>query len=79
MFLQAINTVAKAKIVKNAKLKTLRLVVAFNVTETDSKGRYKFPVSSKCDYVSGDLAEEDVFDALQRARAALNTSNIELV
>jgi len=79
MFLQAINTVAKAKLVKNAKLKTLRLVVAFNVTETDSKGRYKFPVSSKCDYVSGDFAKEEVLDALQRAQVALNTNNIELV
>ena len=79
MFTQAINTVAKAKLVKNAKLKTLRLVIAFNVTEVNSKGQYKFPVSSKCAYVSGDLHIDDVANALQQAQQKLNTTNIVFV
>ena len=73
------NTLAKAKIVKNAKLKTLRVIIAFNVTETNSKGLYKFPVSKKCDYVSGDLLAEDVFTELERAKTVLRTNNIEIV
>lgn len=62
---------AKAKLVKNAKLKTLRLVVAFNVYETNAKGQYKFPVQSKCAYVSGDLNVSDVFNALEAAKSAV--------
>jgi hypothetical protein len=58
---------AKAKIVKNAKLKTLRLVVAFNVYERNAKGDWKFPVQSKCAYVSGDLQAEDVLTAVANA------------
>jgi hypothetical protein len=73
------DTLARAKIVKNAKLQTLRLIVAFNVYETNSKGSYKFPVASKCAYVSGDLAAEDVLDAVAQAKATLRTDNIEFV
>lgn len=73
------NTVARAKLVKNNKLKTLRLIVAFNVFEFTAKGDYKFPVQAKCDYVSGDLQAEDVFTALDCAKRALRTNNIELV
>jgi hypothetical protein len=75
----ALATKAKAKLVKNAKLKTLRLIVAFNVYETNAKGEWKFPVSKKCDYVSGDLQEEDIFNALNYAKKQLRTDNIELV
>jgi hypothetical protein len=69
---------AKAKIVKNKKLNTLRLIVAFNVYERTIKGEYKFPTQSKCAYVSGDLAEEDVLDAVQSASRAIS-ADIELV
>jgi hypothetical protein len=69
---------AKAKIVKNAKLKTLRLVVAFNVYERNAKGDYKFPVQSKCAYVSGDLQAEDVLNAVQRAKQDIG-ADIEFV
>jgi hypothetical protein len=79
MFVQALATRARAKLVKNAKLKTLRLVVAFNVYEQNSKGYYKFPTSKKCDYVSGDLLPEDVLDAVANAKAVLRTDNIEFV
>lgn len=66
------NTVtAKAKLVKNAKLKTLRLVVAFNVYELTAKGAYKFPVQSKCAYVSGDLDANDVLNAIDAAKRAV--------
>ena len=69
---------AKAKLIKNQKLKTLRLIVAFNVYETNSKGELKFPQQSKCAYVSGDLHAEDVFYALDCARNAVR-ADIELV
>lgn len=77
--LTAFATLARAKLVKNAKLKTLRLVVAFNVYEKNAKGEFKFPVSKKCDYVSGDLSAEDVLEALNTAKKHLRTTNIELV
>jgi hypothetical protein len=79
MFVQALATKARAKLVKNAKLKTLRLIVAFNVYETNKKGEYKFPVSKKCDYVSGDLQVDDVFNAINNAKKVLRTDNIEFV
>ena len=73
------NTVtANAKLVKNAKLKTLRLIVAFNVYELTAKGAYKFPVASKCAYTSGDLDANDVFNALDAAKRAIR-ANIVLV
>ena len=69
---------AKAKLIKNQKLKTLRLIVAFNVFETNSKGELKFPQQSKCAYVSGDLQAEDVFFAIECARSTVR-ADIELV
>ena len=73
-----ISTAAKAKLIKNKKLKTLRLIVAFNVCETNSKGELKFPQQNKCAYVSGDLDADDVFRALCQARQAVR-AEIELV
>lgn len=69
---------AKAKLIKNAKLKTLRLIVAFNVYEKNDKGEYKFPVQSKCAYVSGDLLAEDVLDAVESAKRDIR-AEIEFV
>ena len=79
MFKQALNTVAKAKIIRNKKLDTLRLIVAFNVTQTNKKGDFIFPVSKKCAYVSGDLQAEDVLTAITQAKAILRTDNIVIV
>ena len=79
MFKQALSTVAKAKIIKNKKLDTLRLIVAFNVTQTNKKGDFIFPVSKKCDYVSGDLQAEDVLNAINNAKQVLRTDNIVIV
>jgi hypothetical protein len=76
------NTVAKAKLVKNKKLDTVKLVVAFNVhVQTNAKGQvvYNFPVQSKCAYVSGDLHATDVLNTLTNACKVLGTTNIQLV
>jgi hypothetical protein len=77
--LKAFATAAKAKLVQNKKLGTVRLVVAFTVTETNKNGNYKFPVHKKCDYVSGDLLVEDILTELQRAKSVLRTDNIVVV
>jgi hypothetical protein len=79
MFKQAFSTVAKCKIVKNKKLDTLRLIIAFNVTQTNKNGDFMFPVHKKCDYVSGDLLAEDVFTEIERAKKVLRTDNIVIV
>lgn len=63
---------AKAKLVRNKKLDTLRLIVAFNVYETNKNGQYKFPITNKCAYVSGDLQQDDVFNALNAAKKAIS-------
>jgi len=71
---------ARAKVIKNAKLKTLRVIIAFNVYETNSKGEFKFPAQKRCDYVSSDLHSElEVLDVLAYAKNLLRTDNIELV
>ena len=74
-----LSTLAKAKLIKNRKLQTLRLIVAFNVYETNAKGEYKFPVHKKCDFVSGDLQADEVLTAIAHAKQQLRTDNIELV
>ena len=79
MLSTAINTLAKAKLINNKKLGTLRLIIAFNVTQTNKQGKYIFPVSSKCAYVSGDLQIEDVASTLSKAKEVLRTNNIVLV
>ena len=71
---------ARAKIIKNAKLETIRVIVAFNVYETNDKGEFKFPTQKRCDYVSSDLhSEKEVLDVLAYAKKLLRTENIELV
>lgn len=74
-----VTSKAKAKLVKNNKLQTVRLVVAFNVYDTDARGQWKFPVQSKCDYVSGDIQPDEVFVALDMAKQHLSTQDVELV
>lgn len=73
------STLARAKLVKNARLNTFKLVVAFNVFEMQTNGKYKFPVQKKCDFVSGDIQVEDVPSIIARAERVLRTNNIELV
>lgn len=76
------NTLAKAKLIKNAKLNLYKVVVAFNVYEQKkqfNKTVYKFPVQAKCDYVSGDIQIADLAQVLKNASATLRTTNIVLV
>ena len=74
------NTVAKAKLVKNKKLGTYKLVVAFNVTQQNSlTDNYIFPPQNKCAYVSGDIFDKEISATLKAARKALRTENIFLV
>jgi len=80
----AVNTPAKAKLVFNKKLNTVKVVVAFNVhKKLNNKNElvHAFPVQNKCAYVSGDLdpASTEVLQALQIASKTLNTTNIQLV
>ena len=75
--------VAKAKLIYNKQKETYKIVVAFNVTEKTEKGKYKFPVQKKCNYVSGDLVYEtlqaDVEKTITNAKAVLRTNNIVFV
>jgi hypothetical protein len=78
----AVNTPAKAKLIFNKKLGTVKVVVAFNVhKKLNNKNElvHAFPVQSKCAYVSGDLQHTEVLNALINAQKTLNTNNIELV
>jgi hypothetical protein len=82
LFTVAVNTPAKAKIVFNKKLGTVKVVVAFNVYKKLNKNDelvYAFPAQKECAYVSGDLEPTEVLDALQTASRRLNTTNIEVV
>ena len=84
------NTVAKAKLVSNSKLKTVKLVVAFNVHKTTKINKngdtvivHAFPVQAKCAYVSGDLLKShlksDLANALAVAQKVTRTTNIQFV
>ena len=86
MFAQAKNTVAKAKLVFNKKLKCYKLVVAFNAHKSINAAgqtKYNFPTQSKCNYVSGDLPAETLQTDLQRvlrnAQQTLRTNDIQFV
>lgn len=75
----AVNTNAKAKILFNKKLGTVRVVVAFNVTQTNAKGNFLFPQQAKCAFVSSDIDKTEVVQQLIKASKVLNTNNIQLV
>jgi hypothetical protein len=74
---------AKAKIVYNKDKEVYTIIVAFNVTETNSKGTLKFPPRNKCDFVSGNFVWETVQKDKERiiaqAKQQLRTDNIEFV
>jgi hypothetical protein len=76
------NTNAKARIIANKKLGTVKLVVAFNVHkkyDKDDNLYYSFPVQKKCDYVSGDIDPAEVLNTLTQASVYIRSNNIELV
>ena len=71
------NTVAKARLVFNKKLKMYKLVCAFNVTQRNAKtDALMFPVQKKCDFVSGDFAYDDLQKEIALAKKVLRTDNI---
>lgn len=75
--------VAKAKLVYVKNKETYKIVVAFNVTETNKNGKYKFPAQAKCNFVSGDISYETLQKDKERivaqAKAVLRTDNIVFV
>ena len=79
----ATNTLAKAKILKNNKKNTFRVIAAFNVTQTNKKGQLMFPVQKKCNYVSSDynfpMQENDMQRIVKQMQFLLRTNNIMFV
>jgi hypothetical protein len=75
--------VAKAKLVYVKNKETYKIVVAFNVTETNKNGNYKFPPQAKCNFVSGDISYEtlqkDTARIVAQAKEVLRTDNIVFV
>jgi hypothetical protein len=79
------NCIAYAKLVYNKKLNAYKMQIAFNVHKelVGTNYKFKFPVQSKCNYVSGDLLAEDLQTEVQRtivtAQKSLRTNNIVIV
>jgi hypothetical protein len=78
--------VAKAKLVFNKKLKSYKLVVAFNAHKTikpNGDVKYAFPTQAKCAYVSGDLLAEnlqaELATVLPSVYKQLRTNSVEFV
>jgi hydrogenase maturation factor HypF (carbamoyltransferase family) len=69
---------ARAKLVKVKKTGLFKLVCAFNITETNANGKYKFPIEAKCPFVSGHIDITEVPRVMQQAALVLRTNNIEL-
>ena len=78
--------IAKAKLVFNKKLKSYKLVVAFNAHKTikpNGQIKYAFPTQAKCAYVSGDLLAEnlqaELATVLPSVYKQLRTNSVEFV
>jgi len=78
--------IAKAKLVFNKKLKSYKLVVAFNAHKTikpNGDVKYAFPTQAKCAYVSGDLLAEnlqaELATVLPSVYKQLRTNSVEFV
>ena len=75
--------VAKAKLLYNKEKETYKVIVAFNVTETNKNGKFKFPTHKNCNFVSGDLnyetLQKDVENTVANAKKVLRTNNIVFV
>ena len=79
MFAQAKNTTAQAKLSFCKKLKLFKMLIAFNVTQRNAKGKLLFPQQQKCAYVSGHFALEDLARQLTVAESTLRTNKIIIV
>lgn len=80
------NCVAKAKLVFNKKLKSYKLVVAFNAHKRITPAgivKYAFPAQAKCAYVSGDLLAENLAQELSTILPSvyktIRTNSVEFV
>lgn len=82
MFTQCI---AYAKLVYNKKINAYKVQIAFNVHKqlVGTNIKHKFPVQSKCNFVSGDLLAENLECELERtlatAKQHLRTNTIVIV
>jgi hypothetical protein len=76
MFATAKNNTAYAKLSFCKKLQLFKMIVAFNVTQRNAKGKLLFPVQQKCNYVSGHFALEDLAKQLTVAEQHLRTNKI---
>ena len=76
MFNNAKNTTAYAKLSFCKKLQLFKMLVAFNVTQRNAKGKLLFPVQQKCNYVSGHFAIEELAKQLSIAEQHLRTNKI---
>lgn len=79
MFAQAKNTTAQAKLSFCKKLQLFKMLVAFNVTTRNAKGKLLFPQQQKCAYVSGHFALEELAKQLTVAEQHLRTNKIVIV
>jgi hypothetical protein len=71
------TTVAFARVVESRIPKLVKLIVAFNVYERNSRGKLKFPAQGKCAYVSGDFDYSDLTRQLAVAESKLGSTNIQ--
>ena len=77
--------IAYAKLVYNKKLNAYKMQIAFNVHKELVGTSYKmrFPVQSKCNYVSGDLLAEnlqaELATVLPSVYKQLRTNSVEFV
>lgn len=76
MFAQAKNNTAYAKLSFCKKLQLFKMLVAFNVTQRNAKGKLLFPVQQKCNYVSGHFELQDLQKQLAVAEQHLRTNKI---
>lgn len=79
MFTTAKNTTAYAKLSFCKKLKLFKMLVAFNVTQRNAKGKMLFPVQQKCNFVSGHFELADLQQQLTNAQDTLRTNKILIV
>ena len=79
MFAQAKNNTAYAKLSFCKKLQLFKMLVAFNVTQRNAKGKLLFPVQQKCNFVSGHFELQDLHKQLANAQDVLRTQKIVIV
>ena len=79
MFATAKNTTAQCKLQFCKKLELFKLIIAFNVTTRNARGKLLFPQQQKCAYVSGHFAFDELAQQLANAQAVLRTNNIVIV